>query len=271
MSDGPAQDIHARMDAYLDGLMDQAEREAFGREIRQDTALGVQVESQALIDASLKRVFAPPASRSLPSDLTTGSFADAHRASRRRRLALSAPLAAAAVLAISMGAWRWWTAGETSHQGGLIYKTVGEVYRETLAGGFKPQFVCKNDREFATAFYQRLNQALLPNRPANVEWVGVSRGRVLTTRTHYILLRIGGREVIVFVDRLETDPAEPPSAGVGLYVHRRRLNQLVLYEVTASDKPEALDLFYEPDIPQEWKDEVPGWDNPPPTSKPSDP
>ena len=65
--------------------------------------------------------------------------------------------------------------------------------------------------------------------------------------------------MLVFVERYDPGPVEPPSAGAGLHIHRRRVNQLMLYEVTASATPEVLDLFYEPDIPDEWRDDVPEW------------
>ena len=49
-----------KLDAYLDGLLEAAERDAFERKIASDPKLRVDVERQAIVDASLARLFAAP-------------------------------------------------------------------------------------------------------------------------------------------------------------------------------------------------------------------
>ena len=257
MPDGSAHDSERKLDAYLDGLMAQAERESFEREIERDSALRAQVDAQSLIDATLKRVFAPPVPAAPPSGATVSPPSRKHWAARSLPASVAVPLAAAAVLIVSVGAWQWWQY-EPPIQPRESFASMGEVYRTTLARGFTAQFLCETDRQFATAFNFWLDQPLLPNRPEHVDWVGISRSRIRSQLAAYILLKVNGRKVLVFVDRY--DPGgEPPSVGADLHIHRRRVNRLMLYEVTASETPEVLDLFYEPDIPQEWKDDVPDW------------
>ena len=60
MPDGSAHDSERKLDAYLDGLMAQAERASFERAIERASALRAQVEAQSLIHETLKRCFATP-------------------------------------------------------------------------------------------------------------------------------------------------------------------------------------------------------------------
>lgn len=258
MPDGSAHDSEGKLDAYLDGLIEGAERESFEREIERDSALRAQVDTQSLIDAFLKRVFAPPASAAPPSGATVVPPPRKLWAARPLPASIAVPLAAAAVLILCVGAWQWWHY-EPPIQPRESFASMGEVYRTTLARGFKAQFLCETDRQFATAFNFWLDQPLLPNRPEHVDWVGISRSRIRSEQTAYILLEVNGRKVLVFVDRYDPATGEPPPAGANLHIHSRQVNQLMLYEVTPSATPQVLDLFYEPDIPQEWKDDVPEW------------
>ncbi len=257
MSDSSAHDTDRKLDAYLDGLMETAERESFEREIERDAVLRAQVDAQSLIDASLKRVFAPPAAAP-PLGATVGAPSQEHWSARRLPASVAVPLAAAAVLILSVGSWQWWNYEPPIPQT-PSYRSMSELYHTTAARGFTAHFVCENDRQFATAFNHWLDQPLLPNRPDHVAWVGLSRSLIRSKQATYILLKVDGREVLVFVDRYDPAAVEPPPAGAGLHIHVRRLNQLVLYEVTPSDTPEVLDLFYEPDIPDDWKDDAPYW------------
>ena len=258
MSDALADHSDMRMDAYLDGLMERAERESFEREIERDSSLHAQVEAQSLIDASVKRVFAPPASVLPPLGAASGVPSQEHWTGRRLPASVAMPLAAAAVLILTVGTWQWWHY-EPPIPESRSYASMGEVYRTAMTRGFNAHYVCETDRQFATAFNYWLDQPLLPNRPDHVDWVGISRSRIRSELVSYILLRFNGREVMVFVERHDPAAVESPSAGAGLHIHARRLNQLMLYEVTPSETPEVLDLFYEPDIPEEWKDDVPYW------------
>ena len=95
MSDSSAHDSDRKLDAYLDGLMETAERESFEREIERDAELRAQVEAQSLIDASLKRVFAPPASAAPPCGATGGAPPQKQWAARPLPASVAVPLAAA--------------------------------------------------------------------------------------------------------------------------------------------------------------------------------
>lgn len=258
MSDGSAHDTTWKLDAYLDGLTEGAERESFEREIGGDPELRAQVDAQSAIDASLKRVFAPPAPVVPPLDGTVSAPPRKHWTARPMPASIAMPLAAAAVLIISVSSWQWWHY-KPPIQPRQSFGSIGEVYRTTLARGFNAQYFCETDRQFATTFNYWLDQPLLPNRPDHVDWVGISRSRVRSEQTAYILLKVDGREVMVFVERYDPDAAPPPAPGAGLHIHLKRINQLMLYEVTASETPQVLDLFYEPDIPKEWENDVPDW------------
>jgi hypothetical protein len=262
MSD-PSRDIQDQLDAYLDGQLAGDELAGFEKRLADDAGLRAQVQAQSEIDLSLRRIFAPPSDDRLRPILSVLPDAaadddDAGRAAvmrRRRRLVLAGPLAVAALLVIGVTAWQFLLptppAGPVS---GLRTQTFGEVYEQTLANGFKAQHFCENDMEFAVAFYVRLNKGLKAERPESVAWEGVSRAasRIITTRTHYVLVRVDGTPILVFVDRLDQDNDGANQIGPGLHVFRRAMKELVLYEVTPLDSPRVLDLMSEIELPEEW-------------------
>ena len=129
------------------------------------------------------------------------------------------------------------------------WRSLEKVYHDTVAGGFKPNWVCKNDREFKAAFQRRLGQALLlPPPPPGVAWAGLDYSNSITPQTMFLLTWVRGKEVIVFADRNEFDKGQSLPPESGLHLFRRQVGKLVLYECTPYDQPSVLEEFYIPDI-----------------------
>lgn len=272
MSD-PTGDIQEQLDRYLDGLLEGQERNAFEQRMAGDAGLREQVQAQSAIDVSLRRIFAPPSNGRLRPILSVLPGADAEaggpaasegetsadpasgRTAKRWRTwrIVAAPLGMAALLVAGVLTYQY-SLPKVEPVSGLRRQTFGEVYEQTLASGFTPQYVCDNDQDFAVSFYLRLQQGLHVDRPAHINWVGVSRAetKIITTRTHYVLVRVNGTPVLVFVDILEQDNDKANKVPPNLHVFRRTMDKLVLYEVTPLDSPQVIERISEITLPPEW-------------------
>ena len=211
-------------------------------------------EVEQLIDASLRRMFVPPAQPVLDRivDQVVAQIRPAVRPTIRvrgiRRLA-----AAAAIAAGLVGGWQVWRvagpgAGAPAAYRHQPWRSLDTVYRDTVASGFEPGWVCADDREFVLTFKSLHHQGLvLADTPPRFEAVGLLYCNSITPRTIGVLLRVEGRPVIVFVDRVERDTVQPkPSAGINVF--RRQIGRLVLYELSPLSEPLVLPLFHDPEV-----------------------
>jgi hypothetical protein len=210
-------------------------------------------EGQTLVDArideALRRVFRPPGPERLASIAQRALAEDAATpAATPRRFRPALALAAGLAAAIT-GAWLTWGALAPRHAARGPYETTWRsfetAYRDWTAGDFKPQWSCRDDKEFADSFRGTLHQALLlKGLPPDTEALGLVVCNSLSPRTTCLLARSAGQPVVVFVDRIERDaPMEAPS---GLNLFRRQIDRLVLYEVTPLAAPCLLTVFYNP-------------------------
>jgi hypothetical protein len=167
---------------------------------------------------------------------------DARRIGRRWRLAASLLLGLA-------GAWMIWRALPTTPVDpyALEQKTMVAVYQEAIDDGFGPDWVCRNDEEFAFTFRVAHQQALvLREMPEDVAALGLSYCHTISPRTICILAQAEGRPVMVFVDRLDAEPGRAEAPGGGLHLHRGTVGDLVLYELSPLDTPRVLPLLHDP-------------------------
>ncbi|RJP41944.1 MAG: hypothetical protein C4547_01205 [Phycisphaerales bacterium] len=243
------------IDAYVDGLLAGPQREAFERDLARDESLRRPIEQMARLNEALARVFAPPpveaalaridAARRAPSSVTA--------AARGWRLGRVAAIAAVLVLSIA-GAWRLWgpLSLSTGYRLGLIASNSLEdaYYRQVELLHFEPAWICKDDVEFAQTFDVRMGLPLvfgLAELPPNVKPNGLAYGRVFSRNTIYVLVYVDGREVMVFVDRLENDRPTRAAWWCDMHVFRHEVDGAVLYEYTPFDRPAVANLFRPPD------------------------
>lgn len=248
------------LDAYIDGLMDGPERDDFARRIEQDPSLRDELAHQEIVDASLRRLFAPPSAETILSRAVEHQSSDAPAEPLKfpalwgRRLVIAA--------AVTIGVFSLWRIGgelmpvHEELPPGFDYlqkMTIEQAYTQVIDRGFKPQWVCKDDREFATTFWKRFDQGLLlGDLSPGAAAAGIAYGNVITERTLFVLARVGETKVIVFVDRAENDTGQTVSPGRDLQLFKRQVGNLVLYELTPLTQPHFLDSFYEPEMPDEW-------------------
>jgi hypothetical protein len=208
-------------------------------------------ELEQSIDASLRRLFDPPSQAGLDAiaDRALGHFRPARglRHHGVRRLAAAAAIAGACV-----GGWQIWQAVGPASRPPSAYRqqawrSLETVYRDSVASGFEPGWVCADDREFALTFGSLHHQGLvLTDTPPRIEVLGLLYCNSITPRTIGVLVRADGKPVIVFVDRAERDAGQPrPPQGLNLC--RGQIGRLVLYELSPLPEASVLPWFRDPD------------------------
>ena len=252
MSDGGH--VPSNLDLYCDGLLTGAELRAFEEQMSRDPQLRAQVEAQHRIDASMRSALIAPSAPAISQPGVPSS-----QPAILARIRRSPWIAIAAVLIIGVSVWRVWDVYYSKPNEEIVYpgsppRTMDTIYQVEKSRGFVPMWVCSNDKEFATTFFKNLGSALtFRNPPANVASLGLSYGNVvdLSPKCVYMLFKIDGREVIVFIDKKANDQ-KPQLTTPGLNLFRREAGEFVLYEMTPLDSPRVYDKFEPFNMPREW-------------------
>lgn len=224
-------------------------------EVRRDAAL------QAQIDATLRRTAAPSdAARAWAAIQAEQAAGRVIQLRRRETLRQWSNFAKAAVIVLAVGGVWWQWNAQRRPADRPFYETkpwasFDTVYRDEVKRGFKCEWECKTEREFADTFYRRFGQGLLlGSAPPNVRSLGLSYCNTITTQTVILLATVDQKPVLVFVDR-PTDPnAAPPTVppDSGLHAFTRNIGNLLLVEVSPLDQSHVLSMFYDPKKPAEW-------------------
>ena len=166
---------------------------------------------------------------------------------RRTWIALTVAVAIAGVIIT------WQLANRRQREPFFEPRPLAEIYRETLAHGFKPYYECHDQERFAFTFATRQGQPLqLAQLPADRRMLGLSYSGGLSRDTTAMLCRVQGQPVIVFVDRLEADQVlAVQNSGPDLHVLRKEYHGLVFYEVTPFAESQMMDYLVVPtaDVP----------------------
>lgn len=256
MTTDPSNPIENGMDAYLDGTLEDEERQRFEARRASDPALRAVKDQQDAVDASLDRLYQTPPGAldrvlreiDRTARARTEQTPETHTAPFYHR-----PWAIAALFILSAGAA--WQLYHTLSQGPaapgygpLPWTSVDAFYRQRVREGFKPDWVCKDDQEFADTFRKRMRQPLLLAPAAGqVLPVGIAHLNCITPNSLALLARVGGDPVLVMIDRTRYDKPQNLPADSGLNIFRRVIGSLVLYEVSPLSAPHVLELFYNPD------------------------
>lgn len=189
--------------------------------------------------------------------------------------------AAAILLFVGLPLWWFWPEPQTparrnyadSYTYNMPWTTFADFYRSKVETGFEPDWECPPG-EFQLACVQRLNVSLtyVPSADENVKMAGVAYTNTLTTNTLAMLIHVNRQPVIVFVDRADALATAGPgnirfatfrgnASGVGradaavlppggnLKLHKRRVGDAMLYELSPFDRPQTLHLFVIPQTP----------------------
>jgi len=252
-----------KLDAYLDGTLPDAVRAEVAREVEANRDLRVEVELHRRIDDSLKRQFEPAIP---PGDLVarlrqaappcearqTEATIPLHaRSPRARRLPMLAAAAAAVVIWGGLGWYFLAPERQWPEDAPPPPLPLAMVYKNSVATGFKPAWVCRDDHEFASTFLQHHGQGLLlAKMPEGSGMYGLAYSGGITRTATSMLAHAGETPVMVFVDRLEADPhPAEPEPDTGLHLFRKELGPLVLYELSPLDEPRVMDYLYPADVP----------------------
>jgi len=256
------QDPDALLEAYLDGALSEARRAEFEQRLARDAGLHAALDAQRRIDAALLRLYAPPGDARLRALLAAAgvpadALAEAGLAARRSPVFRLPYALAAALLLLAVGASVsvWWYARRSQSRFALV--SVDRAYAQFVAEGWDPNQWCATDsREFAAAVWYKTQQGLLlppaEQLPPGVEQLGLKRCPCIAFGTLTLMLRVEGRPVAVFIAPLKHEqPQKLPECGP-LHLFRREIGKAVLYELTPFDRPTVLELFYDPQQPEEW-------------------
>jgi hypothetical protein len=215
------------LEAYLDGALDRAEQQRFEADLGVVPALRKEVELQRRIDSALGRLFTEPARPKV--------------AAAPRRMRIHPALLAVAAVLLLASAVTWLFVAGIFHE---RPDRLGPLYRHTVAAGFEPDIVCTTPEEFAAWVRGNYGQALHPADDPGIEFVGWTYANIVSSYTGILLARVDGEPVIVAMDRRERElqrQGQPQDAALTL--HRRRIGELVLYEVTPLGKARVLPLL----------------------------
>lgn len=249
-----------QLDAYIDDLLESEERMLFERRLAQSPSLQAEVRLQRRIDKTLVRVLSlpetmdkllPPAIAEIinptPTHRSTAKPSST-RISPVRRLAI-----AAAIAGFILSAWLIVQSlqGPSPQYQPPPWKNMLAIYQDDVVDGFKPDWVCRDDEEFANTFRGHYGQRLqLRPLPGNVAALGFSYAHTISQRTLLVLVYVDERPVMVFVDRIANDDRQSWPAESILHLHRSTIGELVLYELSPFDEPQMLSYFFDPDDPK---------------------
>lgn len=251
------------VDAHVDGLLKPEQQAQFDRALKSNAYLRAEIEKQKRIDDSLKRQFAAPSAEEVLQRAFGDNNLPTGKPSRRRKSWAPAmkysAIAAAVALIVGGGSWVWLTLG-----GGAVTpqpsRDLVAVFHETVDQGFKPNWVCKTDKQFFLTLYNRFGQGLLlaSTMPPDIKALGWSYGLAITPKTAYLLADVKGHKSIVFIDEAGYERDWQLPADCKLHLHQRKIGDLILYEVTDLEEPGILEYFYEKELPEEWESGVMG-------------
>ena len=241
-----------KFEAYMDGILSGPDRESMLQQIAASPEMQAEIERNRQIEAALRRSFSPTGPPvALLAKLRDAAPSEpiAGRLPNRRGVLIAASMAATVVW--GMLAWKY--LGNRAPV--PIYDPnmpLASIYETTIAEGFKPAWVCEDDREFASTFQKRQGQGLLLAKlPDGSKMEGLTYVGGMSRYTTTMLARVDGLPVMVFVDRAEADPHPALSCGSEeLHLFRKELGPLVLYELTPLDQPRVMEYLRLAKVPQ---------------------
>lgn len=243
----------SQLEAYLDGLLSDAERAAFEAELKNHPEWQLEIARQNSINERLASLYQAPVDRMV--EATASGIGPnttlKHPASGKVRSTVLAIAACLGLLVVAGWQIRAFLAPPTPptkpNYAKQDWRDFGAVYEAEVASSFTPVWKCENDEIFAKFVKDRFGQPiLLAALPAGVEALGWSYSNSISEETAQILGTVNGEKVLVFVDRAERDKKNASPRCGSVQAFSRQVGELVLYEVTPLDKPTFLDLAYIP-------------------------
>lgn len=235
---GPGDELtnEVRIEAYLRNELTGDDRAAFERDMLREPALRAAVDLQRRIDDRLRALYTPPAATA--ADARIAAPAPGPGAPSARRWVKIA-LGVAAVLAVAAGV----------HFSGILGPGPGGTKADAVLArfvrtGFEPAWVCKDDAEFIQYTRDKFDQPFSVSPSADVQVVGWDYcSGVLGDEAGVMLVKlVPNGQAIVVVDRKANDRPVEVEPASGMKVHRRKVGNAVLYEISNRAEPVVLPL-----------------------------
>jgi hypothetical protein len=252
MSDQPRDNLEVLVNASVDGTLTDQQRAEFAAVLQSDE-FHQAIALQRRIDESVGRQFAAPDPEKLLRSAMNGrsqSFAIRHPASGAgSRLQAIAAGILLAVLGAAV-AWQLWPDEQIRQP---AHQSIEQLYADTVKAGFKPIMAYKEDRALAIATYSRLGKAVLPSGlSSDVKLIGFGYCNSISEWTVSLMATAGDKKIMLFIDRADHDNGQKLSPGSPLHLAGRRVDDMVLYEISPLDKPLLLNHFGVISMPPDW-------------------
>ncbi|MFO0912907.1 MAG: hypothetical protein U0795_08115 [Pirellulales bacterium] len=253
MSDAGERSFDERLELYLDDQLSAQERAEFERRLADDPSLSAMVARQRQLDAKLRAQFGPPPVAAADVErwlIDAAEIAPATSSGARGWHDWQRWLSVAAACLLLMGTFwgiRGWVGLNGSIQPYFESRPLTTLYTESVREGFQPYYFCEDAERFAATFARRQQVPLeLAAMPPDRRMIGLSYSGGFTRDTTAILCQVHDRPVVVYVDRRAVDRPEiaQPDPNQDLFVHRRELGDLVMYEVSPFDSAQILDYLH---------------------------
>ena len=129
--------------------------------------------------------------------------------------------------------------------------TMVQAYELRVAKGFVPDWVCETDHEFAKTFYERQGQGLLlDDLPDGTAMLGLAYMPGLAPTSTAMLAEVDKKPVLLFVDKKSLDrEIPPPDPKTGLFIYRKELKSLVMYEISPFPTARIIDHVVLSEVP----------------------
>lgn len=271
------------LELYLDGQLTGTEAERAEGRIAEVPKMQAAVEKQDQINRSLKQHFVMPEVsddflQSYLHERAAGEQAEqsppiVELASRESQPKKSADLSrqrrsqwlAALTMAACLMVWGTFGWGHLKSmlwpENGYDQRMVAQIYEDAVDSGFKPDWLCEDDQEFAQTFAERQGQGLLLEPlPEGARMAGLAYlegfSPKATSMFAYVdeqpVLLMVGRTKLVSTDSLRLDKKQ------NLNLFKRQLGDLTIVEITPLDEPRIMHLLTAAEVPESPTGHVPG-------------
>ncbi|HYE62015.1 MAG TPA: hypothetical protein VD997_08450 [Phycisphaerales bacterium] len=226
----------SRVAAYVDEAMTAEERAQFESELAVNAALREELEIQASLDASLNRLFEYSAAEAGAEAVAAPRALASPFVGRSRVRRWSA--LAAAVVVVGVTAWVM-----TRRDPNLI--PPQQVWANMEKANFVPNWRCEDEPTFRAYLNSRLGESFAIDESDSLKVVGWGYSSdyqfyPISEQTLTLINRVGDQHAVVLIDRAENDRALKVPEGSGLHLYRKRVGDLVLYEMSPMSEARVL-------------------------------
>jgi len=231
----------ARVAAYADDALPPDERARFEAELASNPALREELELQATLDASLNRLFEYSESDTQAPLRVVPATAPVDRpaapAPRRSPFLRYFALAASLLIVAAAG---WYFVRPDPH---LI--PPEQVWTNIQNVNFVPSWKCENEKVFRDYLNVKLGESFAIDESESLKVVGWGYGvdykfYPLSKSTLTLINKVGDTHAIVLIDKVENERNLTVPASTGLHLYKKRVGNLVLYEMSPLPEPHVL-------------------------------